>query len=52
MNGEVVCDKPGDLWKIHGGLVRQMLAHVRELRGCRAVAFYRSQEAKSSRTFR
>jgi cGMP-dependent protein kinase len=25
---EVVCDKPGDLWKIHGGLVRQMLAHV------------------------
>jgi CRP-like cAMP-binding protein len=24
----VVCDTPGELWRIHGGLVRAMLAHV------------------------
>jgi cGMP-dependent protein kinase len=24
----VVCDQPGELWRIHGGLVRQMLADV------------------------
>ena len=28
----VVCDQPGELWRIHGGLVRQMLADVARAR--------------------